>query len=150
MADSYDMVVIGSGPGGYVAAIRSAQVGLKTAIAERAVPLGGRCLKEACIPAKAMLRAADVLTELRDGAEFGVQAGEVSFDMSGAGKHRDKVVKTLTGGVGSLFKKHKIDLLEGTGKLAGPGKVAVDGTEYETSKVVLATGSVALPVPGTS
>jgi dihydrolipoamide dehydrogenase len=149
VADKYDMVVIGSGPGGYVAAIRAAQLGMKTACVEREF-VGGRCLNVACIPAKAMLRAADVLTELRDGAEFGVEAGEVSFNMPSAGKHRDKVVKTLTGGVGGLLKKHKIDLIEGSGKLAGAGKVAVDGTEYETSKVVLATGSVALPVPGTS
>ena len=82
MADKYDMVVIGSGPGGYVAAIRAAQLGMKTACVEREF-VGGRCLNVACIPAKAMLRAADVLTELRDGAEFGVQAGEVSFDMAG-------------------------------------------------------------------
>src|SRR3954454_16469156 len=149
MADKYDMVVIGSGPGGYVAAIRSAQLGMKTACVEREF-VGGRCLNVACIPAKAMLRAADVLTELKDGAEFGVEAGEVSFDMAAAGKHRDKVVKTLTGGVGSLFKKHKIDLLEGSGSLSGPGKVAVGGAEYEAGKVVLATGSVALPIHGTS
>ena len=100
MPGSYDMVVIGSGPGGYVAAIRAAQLGMKTAVVERAAPLGGRCLNEACIPAKAMLRAADVLSEVRDGAEFGITAGELSFDIAGAGKHRDKVVKTLTGGVG--------------------------------------------------
>jgi dihydrolipoamide dehydrogenase len=149
MADKYDMVVIGSGPGGYVAAIRAAQLGMKTACVEREF-VGGRCLNVACIPAKAMLRAADVLTELRDGAEFGVEAGDVSFDMGGAGKHRDKVVKTLTGGVGGLFKKHKIDLVEGAGRLAGKGKIAVGDTEYETEKVVLATGSVSLPVPGTS
>src|SRR6476619_705920 len=149
MAGSYDMVVIGSGPGGYVAAIRAAQLGMKTAVVERDA-IGGRCLNIACIPAKAMLRAADVLGELEDGAEFGVNAGEISFDMAAAGKHRDKVVKTLTGGVGGLFKKHKIDVLEGTGRLAGAGKVAVDGTEYETGKIVLATGSVSLPVPGTS
>jgi dihydrolipoamide dehydrogenase len=149
VADKYDIVVIGSGPGGYVAAIRAAQLGMKTACVEREF-VGGRCLNVACIPAKAMLRAADVLTELRDGAEFGVQAGDVSFDMGSAGKHRDKVVKTLTGGVGGLFKKHKIDLLEGTGRLAGKGKIAVGDTEYETEKIVLATGSVSLPVPGTS
>src|SRR3954451_12741807 len=143
------MVVIGSGPGGYVAAIRAAQLGMKTASVEREF-VGGRCLNVACIPAKAMLRAADVLTELKDGAEFGVEAGEVSFDMGAAGKHRDKVVKTLTGGVGSLFKKHKIDLLEGAARLSGKGKVAVGDTEYEAAKVVLATGSVSLPVPGTS
>jgi dihydrolipoamide dehydrogenase len=148
MADRYDMVVIGSGPGGYVGAIRAAQLGMKTAVVERE-HVGGRCLNIACIPAKAMLRAADVLGEIEDGGEFGVNAGEVSFDMAAAGKYRDKVVKTLTGGVGSLFKKHKIEVLEGAGRLAGSGKVAVDGSEYETAKVVLATGSVGLPVPGT-
>src|SRR3954453_17356194 len=130
MADKYDMVVIGSGPGGYVAAIRSAQLGMKTACVEREF-VGGRCLNVACIPAKAMLRAADVLTELNDGAEFGVEAGDVSFDMGAAGKHREKVGKALTGGVGSLFKKHKIGVLEGTGRPAGKGKVAVGDTEYE-------------------
>jgi dihydrolipoamide dehydrogenase len=148
VADKYDMVVIGSGPGGYVAAIRAAQLGMKTAVVERA-EIGGRCLNIACIPAKAMLRAADVLGEIRDGSEFGVNTADVSFDMAAAGKHRDKVVKTLTGGVGGLFKKHKIEVLEGSGRLAGAGKVAVGGTEYETEKVVLATGSVSMPVPGT-
>jgi dihydrolipoamide dehydrogenase len=148
VADKYDTIVIGSGPGGYVAAIRAAQLGMKTAVVERE-DIGGRCLNIACIPAKAMLRAADVLGELRGGSEFGVNAGEVSFDMGAAGKHRDKVVKTLTGGVGGLFKKHKIVVLEGSGRLAGAGKIAVNGTEYETDKVVLATGSVSMPVPGT-
>ena len=150
MADSYDMVVIGSGPGGYVAAIRSAQVGMKTAIVERAGILGGRCLNEACIPAKAMLRAADVLSEAREGADFGISTGKLEFDIAGAGKHRDKVVKTLTGGVAGLMKKHKVDVLQGTGALAGKGRVAVDGNEVETAKVVIATGSVPLPIPGTS
>ena len=150
MADSYDMVVIGSGPGGYVAAIRSAQVGMKTAVVERAGILGGRCLNEACIPAKAMLRAADVLSEAREGADFGITAGNLDFDIAGAGKHRDKVVKTLTGGVAGLMKKHKVDVLQGTGALAGEGRVAVDGNEVETAKVVIATGSVPLPIPGTS
>jgi dihydrolipoamide dehydrogenase len=149
VAEKYDMVVIGSGPGGYVAAIRAAQLGMKTACVEREF-IGGRCLNVACIPAKAMLRAADVLTELKDGAEFGVEAGGVSFDIVAAGKHRDKVVKTLTGGVGGLLEKHKVDVLEGSGRLAGSGKVAVGDAEYEAAKLVLATGSVALPVPGTS
>src|SRR3954463_12630706 len=118
MADKYDMVVIGSRPGGDGAAIRSPPLGMKPACVEREF-VGGRCLNVACIPAKAMLRAADVLTELKDGAEFGVEAGDVSFDIAVAGKHRDKVVKTLTGGVAGLLKKHKIDLLEGSGRLAG-------------------------------
>jgi dihydrolipoamide dehydrogenase len=110
--------------------------------------VGGRCLNEACIPAKAMLRAADVLSELRDAGDFGVSAGAVSFDIAGAGKHRDKVVKTLTGGVAGLFKKNKIDLIEGHGKLLGGGRVAAGDQEIEAPKVVVATGSVSQPIPG--
>src|SRR6185503_9705734 len=150
MPDRYEMVVIGSGPGGYVTAIRAAQVGLKTAVAERAPVLGGRCLNEACIPAKAMLRAADVLTEARDGAEFGISAKELTFDIKGAAAHRDKVVKTLTGGVAGLMKKNKIDVIHGTASLAGKGRLSVDGNDVEAEKVVVATGSVSLPIPGTS
>jgi len=150
MADRYEMVVIGSGPGGYVAAIRAAQVGLKTAVVEREETLGGRCLNVACIPAKAMLRAADVLTEARDGAEFGIATKGLEFDIAGAASHRDKVVKTLTGGVAGLMKKNKIDVIHGTASLAGKGRVVVDGNEVEADKVVLATGSVSLPIPGTT
>jgi dihydrolipoamide dehydrogenase len=149
MADKYDMVVIGSGPGGYVAAIRAAQLGMKTAVVEKGA-IGGRCLNIACIPAKAMLRAADVLSEIEDGKTFGISATDVTFDMAGAGKQRDRVVKTLTGGVGSLFKKNKIEVLEGVGKLVDDGKVTVGGKEVEAGKIVLATGSVSLPIPGTS
>jgi dihydrolipoamide dehydrogenase len=143
------MVVIGSGPGGYVAAIRAAQLGMKTAVVERADTVGGRCLNEACIPAKAMLRAADVLSEVRDGAEFGISANGISFDIEGAGKHRDKVVKTLTGGVAGLFKKHKIEVLQGEGRIAGAGSVAVGDDTVDAGKILLATGSLPLPVPGT-
>jgi dihydrolipoamide dehydrogenase len=144
------MVVIGSGPGGYVAAIRAAQLELKTAIVEKG-PLGGRCLNEACIPAKAMLRAADVLSEVEDGKQFGVITESVSFDIAAAAKRRDQVVKTLTGGVGGLMKKNKIDVIEGEGALAGGLKVIVGGDkELEAGAVVLATGSVPLPIPGTS
>src|SRR5688500_732787 len=150
MADRYEMVVIGSGPGGYVTAIRAAQVGLKTAVVERMDVLGGRCGNVACIPAKAMLRAADVLGEARDGAEFGISAKGLEFDIKGAAAHRDKVVKTLNGGVAGLMKKNKIDVIHGTASLAGKGRVAVDGNEVEADKLVLATGSVSLPIPGTS
>lgn len=144
------MVVIGSGPGGYVAAIRAAQLELKTAVVEKG-PLGGRCLNEACIPAKAMLRAAEVLSEVADGKQFGVITEGVSFDIAAAGKRRDQVVKTLTGGVGGLMKKNKIDVIEGEGALAGGLKVVVGGDkELDAGAVVLATGSVALPIPGTS
>jgi dihydrolipoamide dehydrogenase len=150
VADRYDTVVIGSGPGGYVTAVRAAQLGMKTAIVEKA-KLGGRCLNEACIPAKAMLRAADVLTEVEDGAEFGVSTGSTSFDISVAGKRRDKVIKTMTSGVGGLMKKNKVDVIEGHAALGGSKRVAIDsGTELEAETIVLATGSVALPIPGTS
>jgi dihydrolipoamide dehydrogenase len=150
MAEKYDMVVIGSGPGGYVAAIRAAQVGMKTAVVERMQVLGGRCGNVACIPAKAMLRAADVLGEARDGAEFGISAKGLEFDIKGAAAHRDKVVKTLNGGVAGLMKKNKIDVIQGTASLGGKGRVAVDGNDVEAEKIVLATGSVSLPIPGTT
>src|SRR5207249_10288571 len=132
-----------------VAAIRAAQLGMKTAVVERDA-IGGRCLNIACSPAKAMLRAADVLGEIEDGKTFGISADNVSLDMAGAGQHRDRVVKTLTGGVGGLFKKNKIEVLEGHGALAGPGRVTVDGKDVEAKKMILATGSISLPIPGTS
>ena len=150
MADRYEMVVIGSGPGGYVAAIRAAQLGMKTAIVERDPVLGGRCGNVACIPAKAMLRAADVLGEARDGAEFGVSANGIEFDIKGAAAHRDKVVKTLNGGVAGLMKKNKIEVIQGVAALAGKGRLSVDGGELEAEKTIVATGSVSLPIPGTS
>jgi dihydrolipoamide dehydrogenase len=149
VADKFDTIVIGGGPGGYVAAIRAAQLGMKTAVVERAI-LGGRCLNEACIPAKAMLRAADVLSEVNESADFGVTIGETSFDIAVAGKRRDKVVKTMTSGVGGLMKKNEIEVVAGQGTLTGGGGVSVDGRELEAATIVLATGSVALPIPGTS
>ncbi|MGH2762267.1 MAG: dihydrolipoyl dehydrogenase [Thermoleophilaceae bacterium] len=147
--DRYDCIVIGSGPGGYVAAIRAAQLGLKTAVVEKG-NTGGRCLNEACIPAKSILRVAEVMSEVRHAGDFGISAGEVSFDYAGAAKHRDKVVKTLTGGVGMLFEKNKIDLIEGFGSVTDDGNVKIggqfDGTEIQTDRVVLACGSVARPL----
>src|SRR5215210_5940276 len=146
---AYDCIVIGSGPGGYVAAIRAAQLGMSTAVIEKDA-VGGRCLNYACIPAKAVLRVADVLHEIDDADEFGISVPERSVDFSKVFERRQKVVKTLTGGVSGLFKKNKIDYIEGTGALAGPNKVSVDGTEIEARKaIVLATGSVPRPIPGT-
>jgi dihydrolipoyl dehydrogenase len=104
----YDCIVIGSGPGGYVAAIRAAQLGLKTAVVEKS-NVGGRCLNEACIPAKAILRVAEVLGEVQHAGDFGISVSDSSVDYSGATKHRDKVIDTLTSGVAGLFKKNKID-----------------------------------------
>lgn len=150
MADRYDIVVIGSGPGGYVAAIRAAQLGMKTAIVEREPVLGGRCGNVACIPAKAMLRAADVLGEAREGAQFGISAKSLDFDIAGAAAHRDKVVKTLNGGVAGLMKKNKIEVIQGVASLAGKGRVSIDGQEVEADNTILATGSVSLPIPGTT
>jgi len=149
VADSFDTIVIGGGPGGYVTAIRAAQLGMKTAVVEMA-KLGGRCLNEACIPAKAMLRSADVLSEVRDGEEFGVTASSPSFDITVAGKRRDKVIKTMTGGVGGLMKKNEIEVVDGHGTLTGGGGVSVEGRELEAKTIVLATGSVPLPIPGTT
>jgi dihydrolipoamide dehydrogenase len=147
--DKYDCIVIGSGPGGYVAAIRAAQLGLKTAVVEKE-NTGGRCLNEACIPAKSILRVAEVMSEVRHAGDFGISVGDTSFDYAGAAKHRDKVVKTLTGGVGMLFKKNKIDLIEGFGSVTDDGNVRIggqfDGTEIQTDRVVLACGSVAKPL----
>lgn len=150
MADSYDVIVIGSGPGGYVAAIRASQLGLKTAVIEKD-QTGGRCLNYACMPAKTILHAAAVYEEAANGAaELGIKVEGVSVDWKAVQGRREEVRLGLTGGVAGLFKKNKIDLLEGTGSLAGPGTVTVDGTEHETKNVLLATGSVALPIPGVS
>src|SRR5438067_328176 len=118
---SYDCIVIGSGPGGYVAAIRAAQLGMKTAVVEKDA-IGGRCLNYACIPAKAVLRVADVLSEVRHAGDFGIKVGKPEIDFSGVGAHRDKVIKTLTGGVGMLLKKNKVDVIEGEAGLTKDGK----------------------------
>src|SRR5436189_6100753 len=106
MADQqFDCVVIGSGPGGYVAAVRAAQLGMRTAVVEKDV-IGGRCLNYACIPAKAVLRSADVLSEIDDAQEFGLKVAGREVDFPAVAARRDKVIKTLTGGVSGLFKKN--------------------------------------------
>ena len=145
---SYDAVVIGSGPGGYVAAIRAAQLGMKTAVIE-SDRVGGRCLNYACIPAKAVLRVADVLSEIRDAGEFGIKVSEPEIDYAGIIARREKVISTLTGGVAGLFKKNKIDLIEGKGSVVGSGRVSVNGSDEIAAKtIVLAAGSVKRPIPG--
>jgi dihydrolipoamide dehydrogenase len=150
MADTaYDCVVIGSGPGGYVAAIRAAQLGMKTAVIEKG-DIGGRCLNVACIPAKAVLRVADVLTEVREADDFGITVAEPSVDFAKVGERRKSVVKTLTGGVAGLMKKNKVDVIEGVGSVTAEGNVRVNGDEIQVAKgVILATGSVKRPIPGT-
>jgi dihydrolipoamide dehydrogenase len=143
----YDCIVIGSGPGGYVAAIRAAQLGMKTACIEKDA-IGGRCLNYACIPAKAVLRVADVLSEVRHAGDFGVKVGAPEVDFTGVEAHRDKVIKTLTGGVSMLLKKNKVDVIEGEASLTRDGKVKVGSDEIEAATIILATGSVAKPILG--
>ena len=147
---TYDVIVIGSGPGGYVAAIRAAQLGMTTAVVEKD-RIGGRCLNYACIPAKAVLRSADVVQEVREAGDFGITVGEPTVDFGKVMERRDEVVGTLTGGVGMLLKKHKVDVHEGVAALTAAGTVQVGDQELEATKaIVLATGSVKRPIPGTT
>lgn len=149
MADAYDVIVIGSGPGGYVAAIRAAQLGLKTAVVERDDVVGGRCLNYACIPAKTLLRTAELYDEaVTKGEELGIKVEKASIDWEKLHERREAVRKTLTGGVAGLFKKNKITVIEGEGSLTDDGNVKVGDDVHETKNVILATGSVALPIPG--
>jgi dihydrolipoamide dehydrogenase len=147
MADSYDVIVIGGGPGGYVAAIRAAQLGKKVAVVERDKP-GGRCLNYACIPAKTVLHTAELYDHARNSAELGVVVKDASLDWDALGKRRAAVSASLSGGVKMLWDKNKVTVIEGEGSLDADGNVRVDGEVYEAGHVVLATGSVAMPIPG--
>jgi dihydrolipoyl dehydrogenase len=147
VADSYDAIVIGGGPGGYHAAIRSAQLGRKTAVVERDKP-GGRCLNYACIPAKTMLHTAEVFHAAQTGAELGVKVDGAKLDWEALGKRRARVSETLAGGVKMLWDKNKVEMIAGEGALTADGNVRVGKKTYEAGAVVLATGSVALPIPG--
>lgn len=156
---TYDVAVIGAGPGGYVAAIRARQLGLSVAIIERD-HTGGRCLNYACIPAKAVLRSADVLDEIRKASRYGIKlpaGAEPEVDFVKVARRRDRVVSTLTGGVAGLLKKHQIHAFKGDAALASPGgqeavelSVTDPQGEHElfASRVIIATGSVPLPVMG--
>ena len=152
MSDTrYDVIIIGAGPGGYVAAIRAAQLGLKTAVVERQY-MGGVCLNVGCIPTKALLHTADLLEEARDGKRFGVVAERVSLDWGAAQKNKDQVVKQMTGGVGFLMKKNKVDVHNGTGRIVDRGNVQVtDGagkqTTLATAHIIIATGARARDLP---
>lgn len=137
----YDIIVIGSGPGGYVAAIRSAQLGKKTAIVEKA-DLGGVCLNWGCIPTKALLKSAQVFSYCKNAAHYGVAVeGEVKPDFEKIVARSRTVAETMSKGVAFLMKKNNIDVINGFGKLAGEGKVDVDGTIYEADSIILATGA---------
>jgi len=150
MTDSYDLVVIGGGPGGYVCAIRAAQLGLKTACVEKRGALGGTCLNVGCIPSKALLNASEKFEEAGHAfAGLGIKAEGVALDLPTMLGHKDKVVGDLTQGVKFLFKKNKVTYIEGAGRIAGPGEVAVEGGATLAAKhIVIATGSDVMPLPG--
>lgn len=151
---AYDVVVIGSGPGGYVCAIKAAQLGLKTAIVEKRATLGGTCLNIGCIPSKALLHASEVFHETEHTiATLGVDVGKPKLDLKKMMAHKDETVKANVDGVAFLMKKNKIDVFTGTGKVLGEGKLSVtndDGKteEIETKNIVIATGSDVAGIPG--
>ena len=144
---SFDVIVIGGGPGGYVAAIRAAQLGKSTAVVEKD-KAGGRCLNYACIPAKTMLHTAEVLDEAKNSDEIGVKVTGAELDWDALGQRRTDVSASLEGGVNGLFKKNKIEFIAGEGSLTEDGNVKVGDTTYEAGKVIVATGSVAQSIPG--
>jgi len=150
----FDVTVIGSGPGGYVAAVRAGQMGLKTAVVERdPVGCGGTCLLRGCIPTKAMLYTADLLEDLRNRKEFAITADNVGLDFPGLTKRKDRIVTRLSKGIETyLFKKNKVTLFKGQGRLEGPRTVVVGGeggeTRVQTKNVLIATGSRPKAIPG--
>lgn len=148
MSDSFDVIVIGGGPGGYVAAIRAAQLGQRVAVVEKDKP-GGRCLNYACIPAKTMLHTAEVFEHSQHSADIGVVVKEASLDWDALGKRRTEVSAGLSGGIKFLFDKNKITFIEGEGSLTADADVKVGDTVYGAKNVIIATGSVAMPIPGT-
>jgi dihydrolipoamide dehydrogenase len=151
--EKFDVVIIGSGPGGYIAAIRSGQLGLKTAIVEKDKELGGTCLNVGCIPSKALLTSSDhVMFAKKEAAKHGILIDGVHVDLSKMQQRKDKVVKTLTGGVRALMKTNKVATFEGIGTITAPGKVSVksskgDTQEIETKNIVIATGSAPTELP---
>src|SRR5438132_12046586 len=151
--EQFDLVIIGSGPGGYVAAIRAGQLGLKTAMVEKDKDLGGTCLNVGCIPSKALLTSIDNFIFAKQEAEkHGIVVGSVDVDLNKMQQRKEKVVKTLTGGVRALMKTNKVTTFEGFGTITAPGKVSVkssDGKtqEIETKNIIIATGSAPIELP---
>jgi dihydrolipoamide dehydrogenase len=151
--EKFDVVIIGSGPGGYVAAIRAGQLGLKTAIVEKDKELGGTCLNIGCIPSKALLTSSDhFVFAKKEAVKHGIVIDNVNVDLSKMLQRKEKVVKTLTGGVRALMKTNKVTTLEGTGTITAPGKVSVKSSagetqEIDTKNIVIATGSAPIELP---
>jgi len=154
MAEQYDVVVIGTGPGGYVCAIKAAQLGLKTAVVEKRPNHGGTCVNVGCIPSKALLHATEMLAEARHSfADLGIEVGEPKVDLKKMLAHKTRTVEQNVKGLDFLFKKNKIDTFRGTGRIAAAGKVVVTGEDgkeqaVETKNIVIATGSDVAGIPG--
>jgi dihydrolipoamide dehydrogenase len=150
MADrTYDLLIIGAGPGGYVCAIRAAQLGMRVGVVEKRPTLGGTCLNIGCIPSKALLQSSEKYHEAQDGlSRHGVKLGKVELDLAAMLARKDAVVAQLTKGVGFLFRKHKIEHIQGHGRLAGEGIVEVQNERISASLIVIATGSDSMALPG--
>lgn len=147
-SNAYDLIVIGSGPGGYVCAIRAAQLGMKVACVEKRDTLGGTCLNIGCIPSKALLSASEKYHEAENEfAKYGITTGGVKLDLAGMMKYKDSVVEANTKGIEFLFKKNKIDWLKGAAKITAKGKVDVAGKSYDAKNIVVATGSDVAGLP---
>src|SRR5215471_17449836 len=156
--ESVDLAIIGAGPGGYVAAVRAGQLGLRTAIIEKDKNLGGTCLLRGCIPTKSLLHTADLLDEFKHAKEHGVVAGSVSLDFGQAQKRKGKVVLKLAKGVEFLMRKHKVSVFNGNAHIDGPGRISIAGVDgaskaIQTKNIIIATGSVprsfpTLPIDG--
>ncbi|MDJ0947405.1 MAG: dihydrolipoyl dehydrogenase [Alphaproteobacteria bacterium] len=150
MSDGYDLVIIGAGPGGYVAAIRAAQLGMKVACVDKRASLGGTCLNVGCIPSKAMLQSSHLYAEAaHDFASHGIKVAKVALDLKTMQARKEKVVEDLTKGVAFLFKKNKVDAVHGAARIKGPGEVEIDGKDVlKTQRILVATGSDVMPLPG--
>ena len=143
MPDLYDVLVIGAGPGGYVAAIRNAQLGLKAAIIEKDA-VGGTCLHWGCIPSKALLYSAELLNLYKRGPEFGITTGEVTADLAVSVNRSRDIVAKFVSGVEGLLQQNKVELIRGTARLDGPGRVRIEpsGDVIEARNVIIATGGI--------
>jgi dihydrolipoamide dehydrogenase len=149
MSDSFDVIVIGSGPGGYVCAIRAAQLGMKVACVEKRATLGGTCLNVGCIPSKALLQSSEEFHKAGHALkDHGVLVGDVKLDLARMQARKGEVVGANTKGVEFLFRKNKVTWLKGTGRITAPGSVDVDGTVYAAKSIIIATGSDSVPLPG--
>jgi dihydrolipoamide dehydrogenase len=148
-ADAFDVVVIGAGPGGYVCAIRAAQLGMRVACAEERETLGGTCLNIGCIPSKALLQSSENYSRVQHAmAKHGIIVGDVKFDLSQMMKRKDEVVSANVKGIEYLFRKHGVTWLKGRARIAGQGRVDVASKLYQAKHIVLAMGSESMPLPG--